>query len=133
MKKLITLILVLAFALTVVGGSSVTAEGAALLKSGEVGKVTVTSQPEYYNYSFSGDDAKAIVDYISGLHLIADFSENPDVYGGMTWVISIEYEDGDVLTVYHFGNFIRTAGGSWYKMTYEEASRFDVLLNELNN
>ena len=27
--------------------------------------------------------------------------------------------------------FIRVKGGSWYKMTYDEASRFDTLLDEL--
>ena len=52
----------------------------------------------------------------------------------MAWVISLEYDNGDVLTVYHFGNmFIRTENGPWYKMTYDEAKRFDTLLNELNN
>ncbi len=65
--------------------------------------------------------------------MISDFEENPDEYSGMTWVIVLEYEDGSKETVYHFGNmFIRTNGGSWYKMTYEQAGAFDSLLWELN-
>jgi len=35
--------------------------------------------------------------------------------------------------VYHFGNmFIRNEDGPWYRMEYEEAARFDALLDELN-
>ena len=52
----------------------------------------------------------------------------------MTWVISLHYEDGDTVTVYHFGNlFIRSDSSRWYKMTYEEASRFEALLNQNHN
>ena len=71
--------------------------------------------------------------YLTGLNLISDFEENPDQYGGMTWVIALDYKDGTTETVYHFGNmFIRNSGGPWYKMTYEQASAFDSLLAELN-
>ena len=46
--------------------------------------------------------------------------------------ISLKYENGDTLSIYHFGNmFIRSEKGSWYKMTYDEASRFDALLDKL--
>ena len=79
-------------------------------------------------------DIKALVDYLSDLNLNSQFEENPNEYVGMTWVISLEYENGDVLKVYHFGNmFIRSEKGSWYKMTYDEASRFHALLDELSN
>ncbi len=107
--------------------------GSKLLKECNVESVSVSSIPENYEYSFGGDDAKAIVDYIEKLNLITDFKENPNEYGGMTWVISIEYENGDHTTVYHFGNmFIRTENGSWYKMKSEEAQRFEYLLNDLS-
>ena len=62
------------------------------------------------------------------------FEENPDEYGGMTWRIFLEYEDGYSTYVLHFGNmFIRSELGSWCKMNPDEASRFDTLLSELNN
>ena len=99
---------------------------------GNVINIDVSSLPEGYNYSFSGAEAKAIVDYLSTLNLESNFEENPNEYTGMTWVISLKYENGDVLTIYHDGNmFIRVKGGPWYKMTYDEASRFDTLLDEL--
>jgi hypothetical protein len=109
-------------------------QGSQLLVEGNVVKIDVSSSPKGYNYSFNGENAKAIIDYLSNLNLESNFEENPNEYDGMTWVISLEYDNGDELTVYHFSNiFIRSEKGSWYKMTYEEASRFDALLNELNN
>ena len=105
-----------------------------LLKTGAVKRISVTSLPEGYAYDFSGEDAEAITDYLLNLNLIDEFGENPNEYGGMTWVIAVEYENGDTTTVRHFGNmFIRTESGPWYKMDHEEASHFDTLLNELNN
>lgn len=96
--------------------------------------VAVSSLPEGYHYSFSGDDVDAIVEYLSNMNLISDFSENPNEYLGATWVISIEYENGDIATVYHMGNmFIRTNNGPWYKMNYDDANRFELLLDELNS
>ena len=87
-----------------------------------------------YEYSFEKEDARAVIDYFSDLDLIADFEENPDEYCGLTWVITFEYSTGGSVTVYHFGNmFVKQAGGPWYKMTYEQASQFESLLNELNN
>jgi len=99
-----------------------------------VQRVHVTSLPKYYEYSFDAEDAQTIIDYLSDLNLTSDFEEDPDGYKGLTWVITIEYTSGPPVTVYHFGNmFIRRNGGPWYKMIYEEASRIDSLLYELNN
>ena len=105
-----------------------------LLPDGVITNVGVSSIPEGYNYSFVGEDAKTIVDYLSNLNLEGSFEEKPNEYGGMTWVISLKYEEGDAFTVYHFGNmFIRSEKGPWYKMDREEAIRFDALLSELSN
>ena len=103
-------------------------------KSENVKSIFVSSFPEGYEYLFNGEQAKAITDYLSNLKLQKDFEENPNDYGGMTWDISIEYENGDILTVHHFGNmFIRLENGIWYKMNFEEASYFSILLEELNS
>ena len=136
MKKLITLILVFIFMLGMVGCNQrpQQVQSNQLLVDGNVINIDVSSLPAKYSYSFSGEDAKAIIDYLSTLNLDSDFEENPNEHNGMTWVISLKYENGDTLTIYHFANmFIRSEKGYWYKMTYEEASRFDTLLNELNN
>ena len=134
MRKFTSLLLALACVLGLIGCNNQSAQNGNLLKDGNVTSIAVTSLPEGYDYLFSGDGAKAIITYLSNLNLDENFKENPNEYGGMTWVISLEYDSGDVLTVYHFGNmFIRTESGPWYKMTYEEASQFDSLLNELKN
>ena len=145
MEKIIAIIVVLICVLGIVGCSQQPQQmqgsqqpqqvrGSQLLAEGNVVNIDVSSLPEGYNYSFSGEDAKGIIDYLSNLNLESNFEENPNEYGGMTWVISLKYESGDTLTLYHFGNmFIRSEKGSWYKMAYEEANRFDTLLAELNN
>lgn len=136
MKKCMTVVLVCICVLGMVGCSQQPqqVQGRQLLLEGNVTKIDVSSLPEGYNYSFGGEDVNAIIDYLSNLNLDSDFEENPDKYVGMTWVISLKYDNGDELTVYHSGNmFIRSENDSWYKMTYDEASRFSALLNELNN
>jgi len=134
MRKYIALVLALVFTVSFCSCDSQPAQEARFLEEGDVKSVSVTAFPHDYEYSFSGDDAEAVVDYLSNLKLIADFKEEPDGYGGMTWIISLEYENGDIVTVHHFGNmFIKTEDGPWYKMDYDEASRFKALLDELNN
>ena len=134
MKKIIAIVLVCLCVLGIVGCNQQPqqVQGGQLLAEGKVINIDISSLPEGYNYSFSGKDAKAIIEYLSTLNLESNFEENPNEYDGMTWVISLEYENGDTLTIYHFGNMlIRVKGGSWYKVTYDEASRFDTLLDEL--
>ena len=136
MKKLLIIALAFLCVFGMVGCSQhpQQAQSNQLIAEGNVIKIDVSSLPEGYNYSFDGEEAKEIIDYLSNLNLQSKFEENPDEYNGMTWVICLEYDNGDKLTVYHFGNmFIRTEKGSWYKMTYDEANRFDTLLDELNN
>ena len=127
----VMIMIVIALCLLTMTACSITvAKGGTLLKEGPVRKISVSSRPEGHSYSFTGDRAQSIIDYISQLHLIDDYPENPGDYDGMTWVISLEYEDGTILTIYHFGNmFIKAENGPWYKMTYEEASRFDTLVS----
>ena len=103
------------------------------LDGGEVRAVEVSSMPHGYSYSFSGSEAERVVDYISALHLESSFTEDPNVYTGMTWVVDIEYADGDTDTVYMFGNtFIRKGDSDWLKMEYKEAEGFSELLESLD-
>lgn len=132
LKKWIVVVLVCICVLGMIGCNQ---QASPLFEKGNVVKIDVSSVPEgYYYYSFSGKDVDPIIEYLSTLSLESEFEENPDDYMGMTWVISLEYENGDTWEIYHFGNlFIRSQNSSWYKMSYEEASRFDTLLEQLNN
>ena len=136
MEKFIALLLTLICLLCIVGCSqqSQQVQSTQLLAEGNVIKIAVSSLPEGYNYSFSGEDTKGIIDYLSNLNLQSEFDEDPNTYTGMTWVISLEYENGETQTVYHSCNlFIRSENEPWYKMESKEAHRFDALLTELNS
>ena len=94
--------------------------------------VSISSLPEGYNYSFKGEAAKEVVDYFANLNLITDFTENANEYTGMTWVVTISYDNGKSETIYHSANlFVRREGGSWYKMKFDEAASFSALIDEL--
>ena len=145
MKRLVALVSVFAFLLLLVGCQEIEIQstetlsdnvsnqvsGSQLLIEGNVIKCDVSSLPEYYNYSFKGESAKKIVGYLSSLNLESNFEENPNEHFGMTWKITLEYDNGEILNVYHFGNFIRTENSSWYKN--EQARYFDELLDEIKN
>ncbi len=132
MKKFIASILLLVFIVCFCSCNNTSSHSIKLLKEGNICNVVITSWPEYYEYSFIGDDARDIAYYLSKLNLSDNYKENPTEGVGMTWVISLEYENGDTTTVYQFGNsFIRTKGGPWYKMNIDEALRFNTLLDEL--
>lgn len=101
---------------------------------GNIKSVFMRSLPEGYEYSFYGAEVKPIVDYISGLHLTPVLEEIPqsDVNLGMTWVISLEYENGEIITLSHCAaTYIRAEDGKLYEMVYEEATRLVTLLTEL--
>ncbi|WP_294753020.1 serpin family protein [uncultured Ruminococcus sp.] len=103
------------------------------LKDSKVKSAVVTGMIGTKKYSFEGEKAQAVVDYLKSLHLVTNFSENPDEYNGGGWTIDLEYEGGDTVTVWHNANmFIRNPLKPWYRMDYEEAFSFDNLLFELD-
>lgn len=121
------MILSLAICLPVLSGC-----GLPNLDENSIKSISVTSSPEGYEYSFKGDDAQAIIDYLESLHLTPYLGLPSET--GMTWVISIEYENGKITTVYHSCNkYIMAEGGLRYEMIFEEANRFSSLLYELDN
>ena len=131
MKKLIALIIALVSVCVLVGCSFVAVEGGVLLKDGHVTTISITSLPEGYEYTFKGEDAKSIIDYLQNLNL-TPYSKSND-YNGMAWIISIEYETGEIVRVCHSCNKLISADdGPWYEMTYEEANRIYTLLDGLS-
>ena len=85
MKQMIAIVLVCICVLGIVGCNQQPqqVQGGLLLAEGNVINIDVSSLPEGYNYSFSGADAKAIIDYLSTLNLESNFEENPNEYDGM--------------------------------------------------
>ena len=128
MKRFLLIFLSLALCLPVLTGC--TPRQVKNLNEGEIKRISVSSLPECYEYSFTDDDARAIADYFSDLNMIPRlFGLNK---GGMSWVILIEYEDGSETTVNLFGNIIRVKGGMEYLINRDEAAIFEDLLENLN-
>ena len=95
--------------------------------------VDVSSLPSWYNYSFTGESANKILDYISSLSTTTVYAEDPNKHGGITWVISVKKDNGEAFKVYYLTDiFIRTENGVWRKINYDKVSQFEDLLNELN-
>ena len=127
MKRILLMILTIAVCLPILSGC-----GLPNLDENNIKSISVTSSPEGYEYSFKGEDAQAIVDYLESLHLTPFSGINSA--NGMAWVISIEHKNEKVTTVYHSCNkYIMTEDGSLYEMIFEEADRFGSLLYELDN
>ena len=112
--------------------SSDMAEENALKVIKEVSHIDVSSLPEGYNYAFDEPaQISKVTEYLNGLHLISRYSENPDEYDGMTWVVELSNKDGVKQTIYLFGNmFARADAGPWFKLDYEEAEAFEKVLGK---
>lgn len=132
MKKIVSLFICFIMLIALIGCARSNTNKLGLNTDG-VKSASVSSLPEGYNYFFDGEKAEKLVNYLTGLDLKSKFSENPDEYDGMTWVITIEYENGDTAVVDHFGNtFVKNGDGQWLKMKYEQANQLDALLAELS-
>ena len=133
LKRIVALLLMLFCLFSFTGCYGIRVEEGKLLEAGTVKSITVTTMPAgQYENTFRDTDANDLIKYLSSLKLIDDYQENPAECEGTTYLISLKYENGEVLTFYHVNNmFIKTDNSSWYKMNYDEASRFDTLLDEL--
>ena len=103
------------------------------LNESDIKSVSVSTLPEFYGYeySFTGKEARAVVDYLSGLKLTPLLISVGK--GGMTWVIEIKYEDESETTVYLFGDEIWINAKEKYLLQPEENGVFEALLEALNS
>lgn len=91
--------------------------------------VSASSLPEGYDYFFTGEDARKVVDYFSEAQFTSDYRDNPKELTGMMWVITIAYDDGSTETLREISPFILTQDGMYYK--YVQGMGFDAVLEEL--
>ena len=129
MKRILIMILALALCLPVFSGCA--PKQFKNLNESDIKSVSVSTLPEFYGYeySFSGEEARAVVDYLSGLNLTPLLISVGK--GGMTWVIEIKYEDESETTVYLFGDEIWINAKEKYLMQSEENGVFEALLEAL--
>jgi len=101
------------------------------INASEVAHISITTLPgdlrlhrEYY----SPENITWVVDYINSLEFEGIY-ELDTVYLGMGWVIKITFHDDISMTYHHFGNlFFSEEGGPRWRMTYEQASLFEGLI-----
>ncbi len=130
MKRILLIILTITLCLTVLSGC--TPKQFKNLNESAISSVSVTTSPEFYGYeySFTDEEARAVVEYLSGLNLTPLLiSINK---GGMTWVIEIKYEDKSETTVYLFGDEIWINAKEKYLLQPEENGVFEALISNLN-
>ena len=84
--------------------------------------VEISSLPGLYSGGCTGKDATALAERILAIPTKADYTEDPNVYTGMTWVLVFLYEDGRIVTVELFANmFIQADDGPWYRVPVQDA------------
>ena len=127
-KCLSILLAALLCVLSVAGCAAI--RGNALLPGTEgIASIHVSTMPHGYEATLTGEAAAELADYLAHMDTQAEFSEDPNVYTGMTWVMAVTYESGETVTLYLFGNlFIRADDGPWYKVSEREAQGVEALL-----
>ena len=99
----------------------------------EITDISVSTMPRGYEAVFAGEDAVTLAEYILSMGVQTEFSEDPNVYTGMTWVFDVNYEDGSTVTVELFGNlFVRRDDGPWHKVSGNAAERLEALVYKLS-
>ena len=94
--------------------------------------INVTSLPKGYDFTFTDSKAQKFIDFLSDMELTDEFSEDPGQLNGMTWVIKLEYQNNDTMTLYDIGGYIRSENDSWLKYEYDYDSPLDTLIWELS-
>lgn len=128
MKRILLTFLTVIFCATVLSGC--TPKEFKSLNENEIKSVTVTTLPEFYGYEcrLTGDAAREVVDYLSSLDLSPVLFEVGK--GGMAWVISIEYENGNTAVINFFDKKV-SINSARYRMQNEEAILFVDWLESL--
>jgi hypothetical protein len=133
MKRILLALIILIFCVTAFSGC--TPKEFKNLNENEIKSITVTTLPEFYGYEcrLIGDEAHEVVDYLSNLNLSPVLFEVRK--GGLTWVISIEYENENTTDVKFFDKKV-SVNGTRYRMENEEAEIFEgwlVTLTQSND
>ena len=98
-----------------------------------IGHISVSTMPQLHEAVFSGENAVKLAEYILNMDVQTEFSEDPNVYTGITWVFAVNYEDGSVVTVELFGDmFVRTDSGPWHKVFGNAAEGLEELVYKLS-
>lgn len=95
-------------------------------------QVTITTLPEDESLQRVYTDSvkiNALCNYLNSLNLISHFTDKVDDYVGQTFIITINGNNDEPLTIYHFGNvFIKQNENEWKKISYKQGSELYSLI-----
>lgn len=128
MKKYVSLILVFVLLFSICGCT----QKIKLIDDAPVKWVYVSNPMKEFEHMFTGDDAKAIVDYLLNVNLIEDKEADTDVEGS-AYKIIVQYENGETAYLIQKANmFIKLLNVTpWYRIPVENCEDLDNLLKEL--
>ena len=135
MRKIMTVILAAVLCAAFAAGCDGEAGVSNALLPGTQGikQIAVSTMPQMHEAMFYGENAVKLADYILRMDVQTEFSEDPNVFTGMTWVFTVHYEDGSAVTVELFGNlFVRTDNGPWHKVSANAAEGLETMVYKLS-
>lgn len=91
--------------------------------------IKVSSLPQTRDYTLRDESAYEIYDYFKKLK--TEYYSNENDLNGITYIITIEYENGDIKTLYHSAYLIGTED-SWYKIKNYKQQEFEKILEKLS-
>lgn len=134
MKKLLAFLLL---CMTIVSISACTSSTYTVPKATaakEIVSIAVSilpESPEQARTYTTEEKIDAVRSYLNSLTLSDISSEKPEDYAGMSYIISVTYDDNSKKTYNHFGNkFFKIDDQEWKLMNFEQASELeDIIAN----
>lgn len=134
MKKLFAFILLcmMIVSISACSTSSDTAPKATASKDKEIVSIAIATLPEstgHVRTYTSEEKIDSIRSYINSLTLSDISSEKPEDYAGMSYIISVTYDDNSTKTYNHFGNkFFKIDDQEWKIMNDGQASELEAII-----
>lgn len=132
MRKVVASFVLLA-ALLILNGCSATKDKTIIDSTRNISKITIYTQPGGDSSLKSTEDKSQmtdVVDYINELDL-KKTTKDAGQYNGMSYIITVFYDDKTSIEYVHFGMFFKESGKGWYEVPYKQAEKFEGIYNSL--
>lgn len=135
MKKIIFLS-ALFFIFVMLSGCGTTKNKRTINNAKNIIKITVNTQPgneKSLKTTENKNEITEIVNYLNGLDL-KKTSKDAGQYTGMSYVITVYFDDKTNKEYIHFGNmFFKESEKDWYEIPYKQADNFESIYKNLDN
>lgn len=135
MKKIFSISIIIAI-LIMLSGCGATNNKLTINNSNNITKITVTTQPGNDKSLKTTEKKNEIIDIINYLNSLDLKKPSKDAgqYAGMSYVITVYFDDKTTKEYVHFGNmFFKESGKDWYEIPYKQAEKFEDIYRNLGN